>query len=41
MEKLDDLRGRKVDNASFFHARNPHTVSDATLYDGITHEYAG
>ncbi|AZM51817.1 toxic cation resistance protein [Streptomyces sp. WAC 01529] len=41
LEKLDDLRGRKVDNASFFHARDPHTVSDADLYDGITHEYAG
>lgn len=41
LEKLDDLRGRKVDNASFFHARDPHTVSDTALYDGITHEYAG
>jgi hypothetical protein len=41
LEKLDDLRGRKVDNASFFHARDPHSVSDAALYDGITHEYAG
>lgn len=41
LEKLDDLRGRKVDNASFFHARDPHAVSDAALYDGITHEYAG
>jgi hypothetical protein len=41
LEKLDDLRGRTVDNASFFHASNPHAVSDADLYDGITHEYAG
>lgn len=41
LEKLDDLSGRKVDNASFFHARNPHAVSDTELYDGITHEYAG
>ncbi|MFE6166195.1 VWA domain-containing protein, partial [Streptomyces sp. NPDC056486] len=41
LEKLDDLRGRRVDNASFFHARDPHAVSDAALYDGITHEYAG
>lgn len=45
LKKLDDLRvgfgGRKVDNASFFHARDPHTVSDADLYDGITGEFAG
>jgi hypothetical protein len=41
LEKLDDLGGRAVDNASFFHARNPHAISDAALYDGITHEYAG
>lgn len=41
LEKLDDLRGRTVDNASFFHARQPLTVADSDLYDGITHEYAG
>ncbi|MCX4681362.1 VWA domain-containing protein [Streptomyces sp. NBC_01433] len=42
LEKLDGLRrGRKVDNASFFHAANPHTVTDDQLYDGLTHEYAG
>ncbi|MDP5310466.1 VWA domain-containing protein [Streptomyces poriferorum] len=41
LEKLDDLRGRAVDNASFFHAANPSTVTDAQLYDGLTHEYAG
>jgi uncharacterized protein with von Willebrand factor type A (vWA) domain len=41
LERLDDLRGRAVDNASFFHARDPHRVTDAELYDGITHEYAG
>jgi hypothetical protein len=40
LERLDNLRGRAVDNASFFHARDPHRVSDAQLYDGITHEYA-
>jgi hypothetical protein len=39
LEKLDDLRGRAVDNASFFHARDPFRVSDEQLYDGITHEY--
>ena len=36
---LDDLPGRKVDNASFFHARKPRAVSDADLYDGITAQY--
>jgi hypothetical protein len=41
LEKLDDLTGRKVDNASFFHAANPHAVSDSQLYDGITREFAG
>jgi len=40
LEKLDDLRGRMVDNASFFHARDPQRVSDAELYDGITSQYA-
>ncbi|WP_079074763.1 VWA domain-containing protein [Streptomyces atriruber] len=41
LKKLDNLKGRQVDNASFFHAADPHSVSDAALYDGITHEYAG
>lgn len=39
LERLDDLRGRRVDNASFFHARYPHQVTDGQLYDGLTHEY--
>ncbi|MEU3903259.1 VWA domain-containing protein [Streptomyces goshikiensis] len=41
LEKLDDLGGRQVDNASFFHARDPHRVSDAELYGGLTSQYAG
>ena len=41
LEQLDDLTGRVVDNASFFHAADPHRVSDAELYDGITREFAG
>lgn len=41
LEKLDDLTGRVVDNASFFHAANPHAVTDEQLYDGITREFAG
>jgi hypothetical protein len=41
LDRLDNLAGRAVDNASFFHARDPHAVSDADLYDGITREFAG
>lgn len=40
LEELDDLTGRVVDNACFFHARDPHAVSDAELYDGIVGEFA-
>ncbi|MYR93069.1 MULTISPECIES: VWA domain-containing protein [unclassified Streptomyces] len=39
LEGLDDLPGRAVDNASFFHARDPRAVPDADLYDGITAQY--
>jgi hypothetical protein len=41
LAKLDELRGRAVDNASFFHASNPLAVTDGQLYDGLTTEYAG
>jgi hypothetical protein len=38
--KLDDLRGRAVDNASFFSAgQRPQSVTDSELYDGLTHEF--
>jgi hypothetical protein len=40
LERLDDLTGRAVDNASFFHAANPRAVSDEALYDGLTSEFA-
>ncbi|MFF3310522.1 VWA domain-containing protein [Streptomyces sp. NPDC002952] len=40
LERLDDLRGRTVDNASFFHAANPHSVTDTQLYDALIGEYA-
>lgn len=40
LERLDDLDGRRVDNASFFHARDPRSVTDTELYDGITREFA-
>lgn len=39
LERLDDLGGRRVDNASFFHAMYPKQVSDEALLDGITREY--
>ncbi|WP_435279120.1 VWA domain-containing protein [Streptomyces sp. 1222.5] len=39
LDKLDNLRGRTVDNASFFHARDTLRITDEQLYDGITHEY--
>ncbi|MBC9729902.1 VWA domain-containing protein [Streptomyces sp. TRM68367] len=39
LKRLDKLRGRAVDNASFFHADDPFMVSDEALYDGLTHEY--
>jgi hypothetical protein len=41
LERLDNLRGRVVDNAAFFHAVDPHAVSDAALYDAIVGEFAG
>ncbi|MDX3455088.1 VWA domain-containing protein [Streptomyces sp. ME02-8801-2C] len=41
LQQLDTLDGRQVDNASFFHAADPHTVTDEALYDGITGEFAG
>ena len=40
LEKLDDLPGRVVDNASFFHASDPHAVADGDLYDELTAQFA-
>lgn len=40
LKNLDTLRGRVVDNASFFHAEDPKNISDDKLYDGITGEFA-
>lgn len=39
LEKLDDLKHRAIDNASFFHAADPHKVSDSDLYDALMTEY--
>ncbi|MEU6610116.1 VWA domain-containing protein [Streptomyces shenzhenensis] len=40
LERLDGLRGRKVENAGFFHAATPRTVTDTGLHDGITSQFA-
>lgn len=40
LRRLDLLTGRRVDNASFFHAVDPMRTSDEALYDAITGEYA-
>ncbi|MFK0296323.1 VWA domain-containing protein [Streptomyces sp. NPDC090442] len=39
LEKLDDLSGRAVDNAGFFHALDPHLVTDEEFYAGITADF--
>lgn len=40
LRKLDDLRGRAVDNAGFFAAgRDPRAMSDGDLYDQLMAEY--
>ncbi|WP_372412636.1 VWA domain-containing protein [Streptomyces luteireticuli] len=39
LEKLDDLEGRAVDNAGFFHAGDPRRVTDGDLYDGLTKDF--
>lgn len=40
LTELDTMRGRGLDNASYFHAgRDPKNVPDRDLYDGITREF--
>ncbi|MFF7966705.1 VWA domain-containing protein [Streptomyces sp. NPDC007903] len=40
LKRLDKLRGRLVDNASYFHAGdNPSGLPDRVLYDGLTREF--
>jgi len=38
LEKLDDLKGRVVDNADFFSVRAPIRVSDEELFDKLVNE---
>lgn len=39
LERLDEMPGRKVDNANFFQIRNINTTSDADLYGKMMVEY--
>lgn len=39
LEKLDDLKGRLIDNADFFAVRNPKTAPEGELYDQMMNEY--
>ncbi|WP_282155154.1 VWA domain-containing protein [Cytobacillus gottheilii] len=39
LEKLDDLKGRYLDNADFFSIEDPGHISDSELYDLLMQEY--
>ncbi|WP_027482481.1 VWA domain-containing protein [Deinococcus pimensis] len=39
LERLDDLKGRFLDNADFFKVRAPIKITDAELYELLLHEY--
>jgi len=41
LEKLDDLRGRKVDNCDFFSVESADKPTDTELYDKMMGEYPG
>ena len=41
LEKLDDLKGRKVDNCDFFSVPSADSYTDAELYDKLMAEYPG
>lgn len=41
LEKLDDLSGRKLDNANFFKVSDIRQMSDDQLYKGLMTEYPG
>ncbi|MET3210730.1 UNVERIFIED_CONTAM: hypothetical protein ABIC26_003691 [Paenibacillus sp. PvR008] len=41
LQKLDDLRGRVVDNADFFALHDFDFVTDTELYDRILNEFPG
>lgn len=39
LEKLDDMKGRSIDNADFFRLPKPNHISDEDLYAKIFNEY--
>ena len=39
LEKLDELNGRFIDNANFFHLNDITTISDDELYDRLFNEF--
>ena len=39
LEDLDTMRGRAIDNASFFHVDDLHTISDEELYNRLLREF--
>ncbi|MCS0791463.1 VWA domain-containing protein [Cytobacillus firmus] len=39
LEKLDEMDGRYIDNASFFHIKDIETISDNELYDLLLNEF--
>lgn len=41
LQKLDDLKGRKVDNCDFFSTPSADSFSDSELYDKLMTEYPG
>lgn len=41
LQKLDDLKGRVLDNANFFHLNDLEKISDEDLYDRLLIEFPG
>ncbi|UOE56488.1 VWA domain-containing protein [Bacillus sp. CMF12] len=39
LEKLDEMDGRYIDNANFFHIKDVETISDNELYDLLLNEF--
>lgn len=39
LEKLDEMDGRYIDNANFFHIKDIETISDNELYDLLLNEF--
>lgn len=41
LDGLDNLSGRVLDNASYYHTTNPKNTTDSDLYDALTSEFSG